>query len=118
MQRANVLTTVAQRLSENLEHLAQLITRQNGRPIKATRGEISRCIDIADYFAAQARTLSGRINQTQPNIASLVVREPVGVCALVTPWNFPLDLAMRKIAPALVTGCTFILKPASLTSIV
>ena len=118
VQRANVLTTVAQRLSENLEHLAQLITRQNGRPIKATRGEISRCIDIADYFAAQARTLSGRINQTQPNIASLIVREPVGVCALITPWNFPLDLAMRKIAPALATGCTFVLKPASPTSIV
>jgi len=117
-QRARVLNVVARRLRENQEHLAQLITRQNGRPIRATRGEVSRCISIAEYFAAQAQTLSGRVNQSHPNIPSLIVKEPVGVCAFITPWNFPLDLAMRKIAPALAVGCTFVLKPASITSIV
>ncbi|MBS1254352.1 MAG: Betaine aldehyde dehydrogenase [Deltaproteobacteria bacterium] len=118
VQRAKVLTVISQRLQDNQEYLAQLITRQNGRPIKATRGEISRCIEITEYYTAQARTLSGRINQSDPNVASLIVREPVGVCGLITPWNFPLDLAMRKIAPALATGCTIVLKPACLTAIV
>lgn len=117
-QRALVLAVVAQRLRDNREHLAQLITRQNGRPIRATRGEIARCIEIAEYYSAQARALSGRVNQSRSDIASLIIREPVGVCGLITPWNFPLDLAMRKIAPALATGCTLVLKPASLTSIV
>jgi betaine-aldehyde dehydrogenase len=118
VQRARVLSTIAERLQENREHLARLITLQNGRPIRTTRGEVDRCVEEAEYFAAQARTLSGRINLTRPDIASLIVKEPIGVCGLITPWNFPLDLAMRKIAPALAVGCTFVLKPAVITSIV
>jgi betaine-aldehyde dehydrogenase len=114
-ERAAVLLKMGQALRDNQEHLALLITRENGRTLKNTRKEVLTCAKICEYFAAQARLLSGHSNLGVADGMSLVSYEPVGVCALITPWNFPLDLAVRKIAAALAAGCTMVLKPASLT---
>jgi betaine-aldehyde dehydrogenase len=114
-ERAAVLLKMGQAIRDNVEHLALLITRENGRTLKNTRREVLTCAKICEYFAAQARLLAGHSNLGIADGMSLVSYEPVGVCALITPWNFPLDLAMRKVAAALAAGCTLVLKPASLT---
>ena len=113
-QRATILLELARKLRASADELALLITRENGRPIHSTRGEVLRSAEIAEYYAAQARTLQGRSNLTVSNALSLVSYEPVGVCGLIVPWNFPIDLAVRKIAPALAAGCTIVLKPSLL----
>ena len=116
-ERAKILLQLGDLLRSNVECLARLITLENGRPLKSTRAEVIRCARIAEYYAAEARTLTGQTNLTVPNAASIVSYEPVGVCGLIVPWNFPLDLTIRKMAPALAVGCTIVLKPSSLTPI-
>ena len=96
--------------------LAQLMTREQGKPLKAALNEVKYAADFLLWFAEEAKRIYG---QTIPSSRSdqrfLVHRQPVGVVAAITPWNYPISMLTRKIAPALAAGCTIVLKPAEAT---
>jgi succinate-semialdehyde dehydrogenase/glutarate-semialdehyde dehydrogenase len=100
----------------NQEDLARLITLENGKPLKEARAEISYGAAFIEYYADEAGRIFGEtIPALVPGRQLMVEREPVGVCAAITPWNFPMAMLTRKIAPALAAGCTMLIKPASQT---
>lgn len=112
--RADILLNAARVLSERQEEIAETVTRENGKPLAQGRGEVAVAIDHFRWFAEEARRGYGRIVPPQAEgKRHLIVRQPVGVVAAVSPWNFPLVLAARKVAPALAAGCTVILRPSS-----
>jgi succinate-semialdehyde dehydrogenase/glutarate-semialdehyde dehydrogenase len=114
--RADLLGQAHRLLREREEGFAQLITLEMGKPLAESRGEVSYAADYLRWFAGEALRLSGSVRQLPDASGEMIVtREPVGVCVLITPWNFPLAMAARKIAPALAAGCTSILKPAPQT---
>ena len=98
------------------EDLAQLITAECGKPIAEARGEVAYGASFVDWFAEEGKRVYG---ESIPSPASdrrlLTIRQPVGVCAAITPWNFPLAMITRKVAPALAAGCTVVVKPAEQT---
>ena len=98
------------------DELAEVITRENGKPIEQAEGEVSATLDHLRWFAEEARRGYGRVvpNQAEGK-RHYVVKQPVGVVGAISPWNFPLVLAVRKAAPALAAGCTVVLKPADRT---
>ncbi|MFW7339977.1 NAD-dependent succinate-semialdehyde dehydrogenase [Pollutimonas sp. H1-120] len=114
--RANILRKWFDLIIANTEDLAQLMTLEQGKPIAESRGEIAYGGSFVEWFAEQAKRVSGDI-MASPNRANrmLVMREPIGVCAAITPWNFPNAMITRKVAPALAAGCTVVLKPAEQT---
>ena len=116
--RGDRLRAVADQLAKRRDELAKAITLENGKPLAQSLGEVGMSIDHLLWFAEEARRSYGRI---VPNQAAgkrhLVVKTPIGVVAAISPWNFPLVLAVRKIAPALAAGCPVVLKPASATPI-
>ncbi|MBZ9569200.1 NAD-dependent succinate-semialdehyde dehydrogenase [Modicisalibacter tunisiensis] len=98
------------------EALAELMTREQGKPLAESRGEVTYGASFVEFFAEQAKTLSGETLPMQsPDKRMLVTREPVGVVAAITPWNFPLAMITRKCAPAIAAGCTVVIKPAEAT---
>jgi succinate-semialdehyde dehydrogenase/glutarate-semialdehyde dehydrogenase len=98
---------------ENQEDLARLISLEQGKPLKESRTEVSYGASYVEWFAEEAKRAYGDIIPQQQNGRRLlVVKEPVGVVAAITPWNFPLAMLARKIAPALAAGCTVVAKPA------
>ncbi|KXS38287.1 MAG: succinate-semialdehyde dehydrogenase (NADP+) [Halomonadaceae bacterium T82-2] len=98
------------------ETLAELMTREQGKPLAESRGEVTYGASFVEFFAEQAKTLSGETLPMQsPDKRMLVTREPVGVVAAITPWNFPLAMITRKCAPAIAAGCTVVIKPAEAT---
>jgi succinate-semialdehyde dehydrogenase/glutarate-semialdehyde dehydrogenase len=98
------------------EDLARLITRENGKPLKEARAEIGYGAGFIEFYAEEAGRIFGEtIPPTVTGRRLLVEREPVGVCVAITPWNFPMAMLTRKIAPALAAGCTIVIKPASQT---
>ncbi|MDA8290732.1 MAG: aldehyde dehydrogenase family protein [Actinomycetota bacterium] len=113
--RSQVLWRFAERLRTNVEPLAELLTREQGKTIGEARSEISGSADMVEYYAGLARSLYGRSAVLGEHVHGVVVREPVGVVAVITPWNWPLTLLMRSLAPALAAGNTCVVKPASLT---
>ena len=101
---------------ENQEDLAQIMTAEQGKPLAESRGEIAYAASFIPWFAEEARRLYGQnIPSHIPNAHLGTVKEPVGVCALFTPWNFPSAMITRKAGPALAAGCTMVIKPASQT---
>ena len=114
-ERAAVLLELARLLREHAEPLARLIAEEMGKPIRYARErEIEPAIDRILFYAGAARLIRGEVTTAAPaHQLNLVLKEPVGVCALITPWNDPVDLPLRKIGAALAAGCTFVLKPAS-----
>ncbi len=114
--RAAILRRWFDLILANAEDLAQLMTLEQGKPINEARGEIVYGASFVEWFAEQAKRVSGDI-MASPNTANrmLVLREPIGVCAAITPWNFPNAMITRKVAPALAAGCTIVLKPAEQT---
>lgn len=114
--RANILRRWFDLITANTEDLAQLMTLEQGKPIAEARGEIAYGASFVEWFAEQAKRINGDI-MASPNPANrmLVTREPIGVCAAITPWNFPIAMITRKVAPALAAGCTVVLKPAEQT---
>src|SRR5690625_441400 len=114
LERANFLTEVYRKMEERKEYLAQVITKEMGKPIKDARGEVQSAIDYVRWFAEEARRVYG---ETVPASTSdkriLVIKQPIGVVGAITPWNFPLSMIARKVAPALAAGCTMVLKPSS-----
>ena len=117
-KRAEILFRTAEILKPRKEKLARLCAMENGKPLKESRGDVQEAIDMANYIAGEGRRLQGQtVPSEMPNKFSMSTREPIGVCALITPWNFPFAIPMWKIAPALVCGNTVVFKPAEDTPI-
>ncbi|MHB8899746.1 MAG: NAD-dependent succinate-semialdehyde dehydrogenase [Thermoguttaceae bacterium] len=114
--RGRFLWTIADILERRREEIAQTITRENGKPLAQSRGEVAISVDHFRWFAGEAQRIYGRIvPQQAQGKRHLVIRVPIGVVGAISPWNFPLVLAIRKVAPALAAGCPVVLKPASAT---
>ncbi len=112
-KRGELLYRVGELLRKYKEDLARIETREMGKVLKETRGDVQEGIDCAFYVAGEGRRLFGETTPAElPNKFAMSVREPVGVCALITPWNFPLAIPTWKLFPALICGNTVILKPA------
>jgi betaine-aldehyde dehydrogenase len=114
-ERAAILLELARLLREEAEPLARLVAIEMGKPIRYVRErEIEPAIDRILFYASAARMIRGEVTASAPShLLNFILKEPVGVCALITPWNDPVDLPLRKIGAAIATGCTFVLKPAS-----
>ena len=114
--RGEFLKKIADELERRREEIARTITLENGKPLAQSQGEIAMSVDHLSWFAEEGKRAYGRIVPHQAEgKRHLVVKAPMGVVGAIIPWNFPLVLALRKIAPALAAGCTVILKPASAT---
>jgi succinate-semialdehyde dehydrogenase/glutarate-semialdehyde dehydrogenase len=101
---------------ENRDALAELLTREQGKPLAEARGEVGYAASFFEWFAEEAKRAYGDvIPSPNPNAKIIVTREPVGVVAAITPWNFPLAMITRKAGPALAAGCTMVLKPSEET---
>jgi succinate-semialdehyde dehydrogenase/glutarate-semialdehyde dehydrogenase len=114
--RSRILRRWFELVEQRKEDLARLITLENGKPLKEARAEVEYGAGFIEFYAEEASRIYG---QTIPSPVAgrrlVAEREPIGVCAAITPWNFPLAMLTRKIAPALAAGCTIICKPASQT---
>ena len=121
-QRGLLLFRLADLVDQHREELAQLITLENGKPIAAARGEAASAATILRYFAGWPTKIEGSTLPVSPAsgapMLNYTLREPVGVCALIVPWNFPLNMCVWKLGPALATGCVAVLKPAEQTPLV
>jgi aldehyde dehydrogenase (NAD+) len=114
--RGRIVNRAARLMEEHKEELAQLLTREEGKTISESRGELQRSINVAEFCAGESRRLNGETIQSElPANFAYTVKQPLGVVACVTPWNFPVAIPVWKIAPALVAGNTVVYKPASLT---
>ncbi len=112
-QRGKVLRRWFELMMANQEDLAVLMTNEQGKPLAESRGEIAYAASYIEWFAEEARRIYGDVIPSPWADKRIVVtREPVGVCAAITPWNFPAAMITRKVAPALAAGCTIIVKPA------
>ncbi|KKB08036.1 NAD-dependent succinate-semialdehyde dehydrogenase [Devosia chinhatensis] len=115
-ERATILRRAAQLLRERVEAMAPLITMEQGKPLKEARAEIFFAAEVTEWFADEARRTYGRlIPAREPEISAQAVMEPLGVIAGLTPWNYPVGQAVRKIAVALAAGCSIIVKVAEET---
>jgi acyl-CoA reductase-like NAD-dependent aldehyde dehydrogenase len=116
-ERVAILRRTADLLRANIEPLSRMIVEEVGRPIKLARVEVLGAADVFDYNAGLALDLHGdAVTQQVPDAVGLIVHEPVGVVAMMMPWNFPLNLLSWKLGPALAVGCTVVCKPSHHTS--
>ena len=114
--RAKVLRKWFDLIVDNQEDLARLMTSEQGKPLTEARGEVLYAASFIEWFAEEGKRIYGDvIPGHQPDKRIVVTKEPIGVCAAITPWNFPLAMITRKAGPALAAGCTMVLKPASQT---
>lgn len=114
--RGRIVANAARLMEAEKESIAQLLTREEGKTIAESRGELQRSINVAEFCAGESRRLNGETIQSElPLNFAYTLRQPLGVVACVTPWNFPVAIPVWKIAPALVAGNTVVFKPASLT---
>ena len=114
--RANILFKAAEILASRINEIGAELTREEGKTLKEGIGETTRAMQILRYYAGEAQQPSGEhYPSMNPNTLLYTVREPLGVCGLITPWNFPIAIPAWKIAPALAFGNTVVFKPASLT---
>jgi acyl-CoA reductase-like NAD-dependent aldehyde dehydrogenase len=114
-QRTSHLLAIARIIDTHREELAQLETLNNGTPISMTRAMMESLVQVFEYYAGWATKIFGETNPSDPAFFNYTLREPIGVCAQIIPWNGPLSSAAWKIAPALACGNTCILKPAEQT---
>lgn len=115
-QRADYLNKIGEILQENAEPIAEMITLESGKPIKEARGEVMSAAQGFTWYAAESVRIFGEtVAPLKTNQKIVVERQPVGVAALITPWNFPLNILSRKVATALAAGCTVVAKPAEQT---
>lgn len=115
-ERSIILNKIADRIEANLEYIASVETIDNGKAIRETlNADIPLAIDHFRYFAGVIRAEEGSMTELDHQTVSLIVNEPIGVVAQIIPWNFPILMAVWKLAPALAAGCTVVLKPAEST---
>ncbi|HEY2557628.1 MAG TPA: aldehyde dehydrogenase family protein, partial [Diaminobutyricibacter sp.] len=114
--RAEILRRAFELVTARVDEFALTMTLEMGKPLAESRGEVAYGAEFLRWFSEEAPRIAGRYS-TAPDGANrlLVVKRPVGPCLFITPWNFPLAMATRKIAPAIAAGCTMVLKPAALT---
>jgi acyl-CoA reductase-like NAD-dependent aldehyde dehydrogenase len=112
-RRAEIIFRAAEILSERKEEYARDMTREMGKVLNETRGDVQEAIDTAYYFAGEGRRLFGPTTPSElPNKFAMAVRQPIGVCGMIAPWNFPMAIPSWKLLPALVCGNTCVIKPA------
>jgi succinate-semialdehyde dehydrogenase/glutarate-semialdehyde dehydrogenase len=115
-ERSAILRRWFELIIDAQEDLAVLMTREQGKPLAESKGEVAYGASFIEWFAEEAKRVYGDvIPQTVGSRRILVLKQPVGVCAAITPWNFPIAMITRKAAPALAAGCTMVVKPASAT---
>ena len=115
-ERAAILRKWYDLMMANQEDLAVLMTVEQGKPLAESRGEIAYGASFIEWFAEEAKRVYGdTIPAQSPDRRIVVIKQPIGVCAAVTPWNFPNAMITRKAGPALAAGCTMVIKPASMT---
>jgi len=112
-KRADILHDAADRVRERAEWIASLLTLEQGKPLKFAKTEVLSSADVLDYYAEEGKRSYGQW-LAGPRSRSIILRQPIGVAALITPWNYPVDLLAWKVAPCLAAGCTFVAKPPSL----
>jgi succinate-semialdehyde dehydrogenase/glutarate-semialdehyde dehydrogenase len=112
-ERSEILYKAWRILTDRSEELARVLTTEQGKPIKAARNEVKYAADFLIWFAEEAKRVYGRtVPSARADQRFLVLQQPIGVVAAVTPWNYPISMITRKVAPALAAGCTIVLKPA------
>jgi len=115
-ERSNILRKWYELMLANVDDLALILTTEQGKPLAEAKGEVTIGAAYVEWFAEEARRIYGDVIPTIGNDRRLVVvKEPVGVCAAITPWNFPCSMITRKVSPALAAGCTVVIKPAEAT---
>ncbi|MCB1706845.1 MAG: NAD-dependent succinate-semialdehyde dehydrogenase, partial [Halioglobus sp.] len=115
-ERSAILKRWYSLIMANQEDLAQLMTAEQGKPLAESRGEVAYGAAFVEWFAEEGRRVYGdTISANNPNQRIITLKQPVGVVAAITPWNFPIAMITRKVAPALAAGCTIVLKPATET---
>ncbi|MDM0002567.1 NAD-dependent succinate-semialdehyde dehydrogenase [Variovorax sp. J22P240] len=115
-ERAQVLRRWSDLMLANQEDLAKLMTLEQGKPLAESRSEIAYAASFLEWFGEEAKRADGELLQPQRSGQRIaVIKQPVGVCAAITPWNFPAAMITRKVGPALAAGCTIVVKPAELT---
>jgi succinate-semialdehyde dehydrogenase/glutarate-semialdehyde dehydrogenase len=116
IDRGAILRRLAVLMLEHQERLAALMTAEQGKPLAESRGEIAYAASFVDWAAEEGKRVYGEtVPSSHPDKRILVLRQPVGVCAATTPWNFPAAMITRKLGPALAAGCTIVIKPAEQT---
>ena len=116
LERADALWRWYQLLKDNKENLARIMTMEQGKSLTESRGEIDYAASFIRWFAEEARRIDGDIlTSVKPTQKMMVIKQPIGVTAAITPWNFPSAMITRKAAPALAVGCAMLVKPATLT---
>ncbi|HEV2802990.1 MAG TPA: aldehyde dehydrogenase family protein [Pyrinomonadaceae bacterium] len=114
--RGRIIARFARLLEDNAEDLAAILTREEGKTLAESRGEVKRATNVAEFCAGEARRMNGETIQSElPANFAYTIKQPHGVVACVTPWNFPVAIPVWKIAPALVAGNTVVFKPATVT---
>src|SRR5438067_4140803 len=114
--RSEILRTAYERLNERADDLALLMTLEMGKPLREAKGEVSYAGEFFRRFAEEAVRIDGRWSRNPAGSGRLLtMRQPVGPCLLITPWNFPIAMGTRKIGPAIAAGCTMVVKPAQQT---
>src|SRR6266581_3112206 len=112
-RRAEIVYRAAEMLMERKEEYSRDMTREMGKILKETRGDVQEAIDTAYYMAGEGRRMFGPTTPSElPNKFAMAVRQPLGVCGMITPWNFPMAIPSWKLLPALVCGNTCVIKPA------
>ena len=115
-ERSVILRRWFELMMANQEDLAQLMTAEQGKPLVESRGEIAYAASFIEWFAEEGKRIYGdTIPQHEADKRIVVLKEPIGVCVAITPWNFPAAMITRKAGPALAAGCTMVVKPASAT---
>ncbi len=115
-ERAAILMKWFALLHQHADDLARIMTAEQGKPLAEARGEVVYGASFVEWFAEEAKRVYGEtIPTTDNNKRYLVIKQPIGVCAAITPWNFPIAMITRKVAPALAAGCPVIIKPAEQT---
>jgi succinate-semialdehyde dehydrogenase/glutarate-semialdehyde dehydrogenase len=115
-ERSIILRKWFDLLMANQDDLGTIMTAEQGKPLPEAKGEVAYAASFVEWFAEEAKRVNGEtLPQFDNNRRLLVLRQPIGVCAAITPWNFPIAMITRKVAPALAAGCTVVIKPAELT---
>ena len=115
-QRHAILMKWFELLMANQDDIARIMTAEQGKPFAEAKGEVAYGASFVEWFAEEAKRVNGEtLPQFDNNRRLMVLKQPIGVCAAITPWNFPLAMITRKVAPALAAGCTVVIKPAELT---
>ena len=112
-ERAPILRRWFDLIIANREDIALIMTSEQGKPLAEARGEVDYAAGFVEFFAEEAKRVYGEVNPTfRADSRIVVIKQPIGVVAAITPWNFPAAMITRKVAPALAVGCTVVAKPA------